>query len=893
MKQAYKQKYPFVYLVVGICLLFAYANNSDAATSTGSTNSLLQYEQNHLGTNSGYDNCFTTGKIANYLDFNNTSIPPTLGKGANANVNYTGMLVPEIVLVQIDNAMAAGLIGAFTFGIGAVVYAAAEYATMVDYCSGAFAYTAAERVSKYLGYIQGDGSACCNSNGTLTYGTLSNSTCNLNTNVLTSNTVPWIFHCDPGWDPTYQTSGWWGAEVDQTSSYFGYTWGYMGANTEPCQNMVALAATQATSNPGAASTTGNNASQGWCGSTATGLQGYLECNVATIEIGYMSQYLRDMLAGTQFIGSILTNLQISSAYPTAPKTCEFNRYADITLYPGEYVHANGPWGAIDAYAYYRQDPANGQIQLCAAQPFTLLPVLLGCTTVAAPTSIVAIDPFLLAFVQNTRCIYITQPRTDLASLGNSFKSPNAPVVKFLLSDMHFTSTIVGCIEDMLNKIFMQPMTGQTTTFFENIQQNLKQAILAALTLYIALVGMKIITSAEPPKRHEWIMYAVKFGIVSYFTLGNAWYNTVAGQPSGMYPALIAASQEIVSLFVQAQNINDPFQFCQYEYNNANIFTDQQIPAASPLVPTVTIGTPNTNILVTVWDLIDCKIANYLNFGTCNFSITGMFAIWMPLASLWSGGTGIIFGVCCIIYTMFILITFFRYTNVFILVLFAITIMVFISPIFFVLWLFEPTKQMFNEWCRMLLGYILLPGLLFAFITLMLSTFDAIYYGSMSLSSLKLNDTGALNQLSTICQGSNSMFCTVSSLYSVGGTNFVNPCTTAVSNLTTSFIAYLDIGGLFSVPYLINTAANALWLPMLQIMLFAFLFYLFLDKIITFMSQLVGVKDLGNISSSFGGMLGAGSSATASSAISATKVAASTAASAAATAGKAAANMVRG
>lgn len=803
--------------------------------------SLIEYER-HWAKNSNYlDDCFTTRKVMlDTSDWNNTYIPGSFGANQPPP---KAPIMPAVILAATDRALGMSiLIGAALFG-GPVGIAAAlgvgaawlssEFLAMADYCSGAFAYSADERVNIYAGLIKGDGNGCStDSDGKLDYKV---PTGDKASPLLTENDVPYIFHCDPMYDPTYQGSGW-GAKLSADSEYVGKTWGYEGKNSEKCLAIDNLSLA-----------TGKNIQED-----------FMKPMVGVIEIGYFSRTYRilemaaDNVANTVGAGiNSIPGVNVGTS-TLAPQKCEFDRYASVKLHAGEYYMNNTPaaWGTIAAYAFYRIDPSSGHIQQCAAEPFTFFPVILGCTTVAAPSDVPVIDEFLLAFVADTRCVYLIQPRTDLNSLGNALEGTvNNPVKKFLKSEMHFTSTVVGCIKDMLLKIFLKSPTGDEfgpPPFFQQVQDRLRQMILAALTLYVALLGVKIMSSPEPPKRAEWLMYAVKFGMVLYFALGDAWYKVEGGTITGLYPALINASEEMASMFMQAQNINDPLRFCSYPYHGQDIFSENKIPVSSGLIATV--GSQNNSyIITTVWDLIDCKVVNYLTLGTCNYSMTGLMSVWIPATAMFAGGAGFIFGLSCLLYAIFTLITVFRFAHIFILAMFTITILVFLSPIFFVFWLFEPTKMMFQQWFKMVMGYVLLPGLLFAFVSIMLATFDSIYYGDIDVSALSQTQTDPnTTQIEAMCLGVKSIYCSIA-----GANNWLNTCGMSIGAIVNNLTASFNVPGLFKVIYF--KTFGTVWEEMLKLLLFAFLFYLFLDKVADFMAILVGVKDLGGMSKGIGAL----------------------------------------
>ena len=75
----------------------------------------------------------------------------------------------------------------------------------------------------------------------------------------------------------------------------------------------------------------------------------------------------------------------------------------------------------------------------------------------------------------------------------------------------------------------------------------------------------------------------------------------------------------------------------------------------------------------------------------------------------------------------------------------------------VFWLFDPLKEIFNAWLRMILGYLIYPAMLFAFAALMFATFDSIFYGDLNLNDARSGTGGAIDY-EKACAGVDSVYC---------------------------------------------------------------------------------------------------------------------------------------
>ena len=408
------------------------------------------------------------------------------------------------------------------------------------------------------------------------------------------------------------------------------------------------------------------------------------------------------------------------------------------------------------------------------------------------------------------------------------------------------STVIGCMQDLLTKIFIDP--GQSgSSFFAIVQSGLRNIVYAVLIIYLCMVGINVMIASKVPERGEVMMYIIKFALVVYFATGSVWYSLRNdGNKDGLYPALLSASQEIAGFFMVSQNDNDPIGFCRYNLGGSNIFQERLISTTTIGAGVKeTIGTPGF-IRMTIWDLIDCKLLNYLNLGSCRYDIAGLMGVWIIGAAFFGGLNGFLLSIVSIIYCCMLLEVLFKFAHIFILSMFVLTILVLVSPIMVCFGLFNYTKSICSKWMSMILGYVLYPSLLFAFIALMLATFDSVYYGDLKLKS-GLN--AAFPEVVLACQNVDSIFClTYKSL-----TN--DPCKTPGEIVH----IFSEIKGfaLFGKFTLFRSAFIGPYLDaMLELMLFAFLFYLFMGSVTSFVAILTGVPDLSGMAAGGGAGFGA-------------------------------------
>ncbi len=174
----------------------------------------------------------------------------------------------------------------------------------------------------------------------------------------------------------------------------------------------------------------------------------------------------------------------------------------------------------------------------------------------------------------------------------------------------------------------------------------------------------------------------------------------------------------------------------------------------------------------------------------------------------------------------------KFVHIVILSAFIITVLVVISPIIFCFMLFEYTKQIFQKWFSMVIGYTLYPALLFAFIALMLGVFDHVFFGDLDLRQGQ--------SLVEACKGKNSIFCVTTDATQT------DPCASGQGSVGNKITTHLDLGPFGKITIINPVHIPAYMLAVLKLMLFAFIFYLFSSSVSSFLAILTGVQDVGSM-----------------------------------------------
>ncbi len=563
-------------------------------------NSMMEFENRQttsgfFGYLGGLDDCFSSGKALmpwEYGALNNNCIPTVLSK-KGTKCKGTGTGGQAFVINAARGAIYASMLASFPIGsIFALIAMGVEYVVMVDICSNAYIVAPHEYIN-FKANKSGSHVKCEDSGG----GVIVNNA----PQALTAIDVPFFYHCDPNYEPVSGTT----LDPDkrpEDAELVGFTWGYMGSASPYC---------------------------------AAGADAYAQKDkVGSVVVNYMSGMTRFFKGRDRCQPGGQGSPNRNELVLNPMKSGENGKY----MLPAHY------------HAYFRFSQQLGKVQLCVAAPYTLFPIRVGCTYVPPPNQEMEIDEYTKKSLSGTRCYHFLTGRTDLKSLGEALPNNDesgrgkSGTKRFLMSDMHLVSTVVGCMQDLLVKMFIDPVnsSGTTKPFFQTVQERLKQIVYSVLALYVCYVGIKIIISARPPQQGEIVMYFVKFAVVIYFSVGNAWYDNQGGRRSGLYPSLLQTTEDIAGLFMGAYNEWDAVGLCSYKLLGKEVIGQRDININSVSAGGVKVKPTygyDGIVKMTTWDLVDCKIVNYLSLGSCSYSIVGLIAVWLCGAAIFAGSLG--------------------------------------------------------------------------------------------------------------------------------------------------------------------------------------------------------------------------------------------------------------
>ncbi len=281
------------------------------------------------------------------------------------------------------------------------------------------------------------------------------------------------------------------------------------------------------------------------------------------------------------------------------------------------------------------------------------------------------------------------------------------------------------------------------SFFQSIQDHLQTAIKMVMTIAVTIMGIGVLLTGKTWDKKTLIMFIVKLGLVAFFALGTAWQDT-------FFVGVSKSSMVLADIFmkVDVSHLETKRDGCQFPKYNAQIMKDDGVMDAT------NASYPKGREYLAIWDMLDCKIARAMGFGL-EASVPNL--IFMILAGFLTGGLGIIFFVGVFIFAFYLIALTVRALHIFLISSIAITILIYISPITITACLFKRTEGIFKKWRTNLIGFTLQPVLLFCYLGIVITIFEATIIGDATFSGDGINTPKQI-VCSTGNAANNSIYC---------------------------------------------------------------------------------------------------------------------------------------
>jgi type IV secretion system protein VirB6 len=426
------------------------------------------------------------------------------------------------------------------------------------------------------------------------------------------------------------------------------------------------------------------------------------------------------------------------------------------------------------------------------------------------------------------CNMMASPNQATSGQAGSDQQCVANAINNSKSLFPFPGIIINCIQNGLFGIFNNQQYGIITlNIFTNFQNSLRNVIRAALILYVILFGFSLALNTELPEKKDIFMFIAKFILVIYFSVGF----TSGTQADGSVQYTDGITQLIIPFFLGLSNqLSDIIimaggnqTLCQYNPSDYN-------PGYS---------------FMSIWDKLSCRVFAYMGqsgsilVSAVQSGVLGsVINIVAPAIGLFLScvmGGQILFGIMSLLFGVLLIALIVALVGYVSMALIGLTIVSFIGPIFVPFALFPITKQFCDKWVSALFGFALQPPIFIAFISLVLTVFDNLMYGTCTFETVTDNLSGRMVSFSDLNLNSSDQGCTSTYGY----------ISTAIAqNFNGQYVTTIPLfGGLFSFN-IVNALPNIIFSTSMSL-IFLYLFYKFSDDLSRFCGQIVNSINLGD------------------------------------------------
>jgi type IV secretory pathway VirB6-like protein len=355
------------------------------------------------------------------------------------------------------------------------------------------------------------------------------------------------------------------------------------------------------------------------------------------------------------------------------------------------------------------------------------------------------------------------------------------------------------------------------TFLIKLQARFQDVVRMALVLAITFFGISLLLGHGEVKRKQLMPFIIKIGLVAYFASGNGW-QTIFMDGVTKTSNLLSEIVMVIDPGNTDSAKQDGCQFPKFNYKGDNYTkTDRfsySLPNKKDIRPEPAAYPPGKEYL-RIWDTLDCKISRAIGFEP---SVSVPNLVRMILAGFLTSGAGIIFLVATLLFGFFLIALVVRAIHIFLISSIGITLLIYISPLIITLSLFNKTKAIFDNWSRQLLGLVLQPVILFAYLGLLIVIFDSVIIGD---ATFKGDNKTAPRQI--VCNKEaklNSIYC----IFDIADIKTIN-----------TFSSHIGVG----LPFLFSENLDKKATRIFQAAILMFVLTKFLDRIQELAISLVG------------------------------------------------------
>lgn len=256
------------------------------------------------------------------------------------------------------------------------------------------------------------------------------------------------------------------------------------------------------------------------------------------------------------------------------------------------------------------------------------------------------------------------------------------------------SRIIPCIQGII--------IWAVTAFLLPISEILSHVVAACCVLAVAFYGINVMLARKQPRIFaDGFMLVVKVALVLTFTWNFG----------GMFPWIIAVIDDVLNT------------------------------VSSYVVFSMSLRCPYS---IGIWERVDCALDQLIGGVLPGTTMAAGFLGFL-MGCIFSGTTGLSIFLVGLGFFLTILMAIFKAIYIYLSALIGISLLVLGSPLILPTALFRVTKPYFDKWLRLLLGLMLQPIFLFAYLSLLLAAFDVVVYSGPKSLFVTIAGADALNQ----------------------------------------------------------------------------------------------------------------------------------------------------
>lgn len=512
------------------------------------------------------------------------------------------------------------------------------------------------------------------------------------------------------------------------------------------------------------------------------------------------------------------------------------------------------------------------VKLCLTMPTPIGYTPIKCKTysnVVNPDTTILGGPIQIQFVQSNNneqaTNAIAQLNADPEVCNIVAPSCSSHTVRISQSMFSFSGPAVQCLHDTLRQNFFDPQPGcivsnnlqanVNMSFLANFsvfQEALKVSVRALLILYTIGFGMKILLNQSEFSLESVVKFIMKMILVGYFAVGwgPAYFQdgikkTENGTIKWTLPILTQMTSDLAAITFAAAN-NDR-GLCEFD--------NSRYPVGYGYYG--------------LWDRIDCKLGAYflikkifgvgftekwqfqqnwtqvpvthpLNDGPRPErdgdvddigSAAEQVGLFVLIFLLFLGGQFVFF-LSLVYYMIIVLSLILGFVSLYTVCLVTLHVLVYLSPIFVPLALFERTKSYFDSWLKITLSCALQPMVLACFIAIILTLYDNVLYGTCNFKRHDFTNGSEFRSTYEIRIPDENP----------GG------CLTSIGYVLISYLFGLgheSYGAIFFTVDMVKDVAN-MWVGCLMLMIFTYIVRFFMEGLYAFTADITGGIDVSGV-----------------------------------------------